>query len=107
MSASKSKPAPIEDDVFFHRGQVTVGAVLMCMGRLDPRSKWTVTGIKSYTRVSRGVYRGKSVKRVEHLGDEVSMRRAGTNERRQATFAYLSYSAIWRLHNEGRNHSHG
>ena len=97
MSAAIGKPAFIPDAIFFHKTQILVDATLLYMGRLDPRSQWTVERIKTYKQVRKGVYQGKSVKCVERLSDEVTLRRRGTSERRTASFAYLSYSAIWRL----------
>jgi len=86
-----------DDQVFFHRSQIKIGARIMNFGRLDHGQIWEVVEIKSY-RVNRaGNWTSDKVDVVQKLADDVTIRRLGSNEHRTTSFANLSYSAIWRL----------
>lgn len=87
------KPAAIYDPIFFRKDDVQVGVELLYMGRLAPRTKWTVVEIK--TDLGRG-HGMKQVQAVRTLGDYLTLRSAG-GEIRRMTFSYASYSAIWQL----------
>jgi hypothetical protein len=87
-----------DDDVFFHKGQVRVGAVFRYVGRLDPNSLWRVTKIVSYERVGVGEYKEMPATAVRRLDDNIYLVRDGAPSRTRAmTFSYMSYSAIWRV----------
>jgi translation elongation factor P/translation initiation factor 5A len=85
------------DDVFMHASQVKIGARIRYHGRTDHGSVWQVTEIRTL-EPGRG-YNVKSVHSVQRLKDEVILIRVGklTKEKRQITFSYMSYSAIWRM----------
>lgn len=91
--AKPKKPAAIYDPIFFRKDDVQVGIDLLYMGRLAPRTKWTVVQIK--TDLGRG-HGMKQVQAVRTLGDYLTVRNAA-GEVRQMTFAYASYSAIWQM----------
>lgn len=92
------KPAPTDDSIFFHKGQLTTKTRLVYRGRLDPGSLWRVTSIVTYDRpLGTGTYRRREVSSVVRLNDDITLTRIGSNETRSASFGYLSYSAIWRL----------
>ena len=99
-AAPTPKPAPIDDSIFFHKGQIKVGMILLYMGRLDPQSRWRVTSIKSHFKTSatsKSPYRLREVDSVRHLSDDIHMEHTRTGATRSCTFQYLSYSAIWRI----------
>lgn len=87
------KPEAIYDPIFFRKDDVQVGIELLYMGRLAPRTKWTVIEIK--TDLGRG-HGMKIVQAVRTLGDYLTLRSA-SGEIRRMTFLYASYSAIWQL----------
>jgi hypothetical protein len=91
------KAAPVLDNVFFHKSQVRMGSTFINVGRLEPGTRWRVTGIVSYTPTVTGRYRRDNVQVVRKLSDDVTMTRMGGREHRTATFVYLSYSSIWQL----------
>ena len=91
------KPEPIPDSVFFHKGQVSVGTAFRYMGRLQPNTIWTVTEIVSHDQTAPGTYRRVRTNLVRKLKDTLKLVNRDTGERHEATFVYLSYSAIWRL----------
>ena len=93
------KPPPIDDDVFFHKGQVEVGAIFLNMGRLTPRSHWEVREIITHdpSAAAASGYRRRHVKQVERLGDDVKLVCRETGDKRTVQFGSMSYSAIWRL----------
>lgn len=88
------KAAPADNPYFFHKGQMTVGTRLRYIGRTDPNGMWIVKGIRSYSYKTN---KERWVDIVQQLNDDVHLENTDTGERRQAMFAYLSYSAIWRL----------
>jgi hypothetical protein len=81
------------DPVFFCKVDVFPGAVLTYLGRTQPGSRWVVASVQS----DFGKQGYREVLAVRHLADYVTLRHEGTGETKQATFGYLSYSAIWRL----------
>lgn len=85
-----TKPAPIDDSIFFHKGQVRVGTRFIYMGRTDPNSVWTVTRIVDH-------HSRRTKIECNRLSDGVLFSNDETGERREAVFSYMSYSAIWRL----------
>jgi len=85
------------DNVFIHRSQIELGTKLLNFGRLDHDSIWEVQTIFS---VFENSGRRKYLDNIDKLNDQVVLKRIGSNETRQMTFVYLSYSAIWRLMNE-------
>ena len=99
--SNHGRPAPIDDDIFFHKAQLRVGSVLVYMGRTDPGSRWVITSIKSHFKTSatsKAPYRLRDVDSVRHLSDDIHIQRiGGDGSTRSCTFAYMSYSAIWRL----------
>lgn len=82
-----------EDNIFLHRSQINIGLELIYFGRLDHGSIWRVIEIKTYSPGGRAT----KVAHINSLGDTVVMLRRGSNETRQISFSYLSYSAIWRV----------
>lgn len=97
-----SRIVPVDDDIFFHKGQLRKGAVLQCFGRRDPGSYWEITKIMSRWMDPKTMTRRTStdlreVPEVHYLGDDIYFRRVGSLITRNTTFATLSYSAIWRL----------
>lgn len=90
------KPKTYDSDaVFFTKNQISVGTVMIYVGRLDP-SAWIVSKIVNTD--SNG--KRHLVQTVEKFDDIVYLKRSnGTPSmaQRAATFAYLSYSAIWRV----------
>jgi hypothetical protein len=92
-----TKPAPIQDSVFFHKSQVHVGSKLLNLGRLTPRTIWEVTAIRTFIRTSSGGYRAHRVQTPNHLSDIVVLKCLDVRMMRECTFGNLSYSAIWRL----------
>lgn len=94
----QSKPAPIMDDVFFHKSQIEYGTRILCLGRLTPNAIWRVTMIESNFLGSRlGDIKLKKVNQIRYLSDVITLKSEETGEVRKMTFIYLSYSAIWRL----------
>lgn len=86
------------DEIFFHKDQVTIGIVLTYYGRLAPGSKWRVNSIHTYAfDRKRKRYTRKPVGSVEHLSDDIQLVHDATGESHQVSFQYASYSAIWRL----------
>ena len=85
------------DNIFIHRSQIELGTKLLNFGRLDHDSIWEVQTIFS---VFENSGRRKYLDNVDKLHDQIVLKRIGSNETRQMTFVYLSYSAIWRLMNE-------
>lgn len=92
------KPEPMPDALFFIKAQISVGTTFEHFGRLDPGSLWDVNRIVTDEPTASGVTRSKSVKTVQRFNDTVYLTRRGSNsEKRQGSFGYLCYSAIWRL----------
>lgn len=92
----KGKPEPKPDSVFFIKSQLKVGTHLLCLGRLERPTVWTVTRIVSHRPNGLPLSTGE----VQYLSDRIYFRRSnGTrgNAERSGTFGYLSYSAIWRI----------
>lgn len=95
VETAAHKPAPMLDDIFFHKTQIKIGTRLRYMGRLAPNTTWVVTSIR--TRDSK-TGRLRPSDSVQKLSDDVYLRREDNRrDLRQGTFQYLSYSAIWRL----------
>ena len=94
----KPKPPVMLDDIFFHKTQLDFGTRLKCYGRLKLPSVWEVVGIESHFL---GKYVGetqlKKVNQIRHLSDLISLRNLETGEVMKFSFAYISYSAIWRI----------
>jgi hypothetical protein len=87
-----AKLPPINDDVFFHKGQLRVGSMLRNVGRLERGTTWEVIRIATHRPARISV----SVRQPEKLNDTIYLRGPG-NQRRVITFGSLSYSALWRL----------
>lgn len=79
--------------------QIKVGTKLCYFGKLNPGVEYTVTYIKSWRRSSKGNYYGTRQEIASHLSDEISLigRWHGERDLRVMSFAYLSYSSIWRI----------
>lgn len=89
------KPAPVLDNIFFHKTQIKIGTRLWHMGRLAPNTVWVVTSIRTWDAKTGRLRPSDS---VQKLSDDVYLRREDNrHDLRQGTFHYLSYSAIWRL----------
>lgn len=82
------------DPVFFSKHQLRVGTMLRYFGRRNPGSLWFVTRIKLTGRSYIPTW-AASFPRT--FGDLIELTCHATGERRHLTFAYLSYSAIWRI----------
>lgn len=94
---AKPKPAPILDDVFFHKSQVRIGTAFVYMGRMDPLSVWTVVDVHTFARSKNG-WKRRRAEEVAKLKDEVVLHREGGQHKSlQLSFQYMSYSAIWRM----------
>src|ERR1700733_294472 len=99
LSRIEKDTAPIDifvDPVFFHKSQIKFGTKLCYFGRLAPNSEWEVIKIVTFYK-RKGIIRRRSIDHIEHLADDITLLRHGTNDIREITFAYASYSAIWRL----------
>ena len=81
------------DDVFIHKSQINIGTEFVNYGRLEHGTVWRVTEIKTYSAGGRTT----KVDNVQKTSDNVVLLKRGSNETRQMSFIYLSYSAIWRL----------
>lgn len=86
------------DNTFFHKSQVVVGTKLINWGRLYHGEIWEVIEIRSYRKSQRsGQMRTLRIESTERLNDDIVLRNNDRNVTRQASFASLSYSAIWRI----------
>lgn len=94
VSQNKAKkPAPQYDPIFFRKVDIEVGTELLYKGRLAPDTLWRVVRIMSDQGIGKGM---RAVPAVRKLRDSLIVRnKAG--ETREITFAYASYSAIWRM----------
>jgi len=97
-SVKRDKPDVILDDIFFHKSQVKYGKTLLYYGRWQPMSRWDVIKIESHFLGKEvGDVTTKKVNEVRYLSDIITVQNIETGQKRQLSFAYLSYSAIWRL----------
>ena len=86
-----------QDEVFFTKDQITVGTKLRYFGRTNPDVVFTVTYIKSWHRSNKGNYYAAREEVARRLNDEITVVSALGKDKRVFSFAYLSYSAIWRI----------
>jgi hypothetical protein len=87
------KPEALYDPIFFRKDDLKVGTELLYMGRLAPKTRWTIVEVKTDLGRGRGM---KIVDGVRTLNDYLTLRSA-SGEIRRMSFAYASYSAIWQL----------
>lgn len=96
------------DPIFFRKDQLEVGKQLVYFGITDPNSIWEVTKITHAYFDPYSNRRYRKVNSPEALMDLVYLRRISNKPRvrkngkrmsgrLELNFAYLSYSAIWRL----------
>lgn len=94
----RQKPPVMLEDIFFHKSQLEFGTKLHSYGRLNLPQTWVVVGIQSHFL---GKYIGeiqlKKVNQIRHFNDIISLKNEETGEVKKLPFAYISYSAIWRL----------
>ncbi len=108
-----------DDPIFFHKGQIRKGTRLVYVGRRDPNSIWIVVSIYSHVRGNLSVVGAARAKaqhllgdkrtdgQVKYLRDTVLLQRLGRagvkfQEFKHVGFGCLSYSAIWRLADNGK-----
>ena len=92
------KPDVVLDDIFFHKSQVAYGTDLVYYGRLEPLSEWQVVKIEShFLGKIVGEVSVKKTNEVRLLSDIITVQSSETGQKRQMSFAYLSYSALWRI----------
>lgn len=102
--AKRIKPPVILDDIIFHMSQLRVGDTLVCYGRWQPLSRWQILKFDShYVGKIEGEIKVRKVNELRRLHDVVTVRNVATQEIKKMTFAYMSYSAIWRLETKGAN----
>lgn len=85
------------DSIFFSKADFHVGRSLRFYGRGAERGKlYFIQSIRTIEH-SGGVLTSVRVSTPARLADRVTLREAITGQTRILSFAYLSYSAIWRL----------
>jgi hypothetical protein len=89
----------LERMVFFGKADAMVGTVFVYHGRRNSGATYRVEAITSWTTKRDGVRKPQwqDMRRVAKLGDRLTLRNTKTGERREVSFQYLSYSAIWWL----------
>jgi hypothetical protein len=101
MNKEARSATPIEitftDPIFFHKSQIKIDTRLRYYGRMAPNTEWRVVKIVTFSQRKGAAVRRKHIDHVEHLSDDITLLKTGTNEVRVITFSYMSYSAIWRL----------
>jgi hypothetical protein len=94
----RTKPALVLDPIFFHKSQIKPGVELVCYGRWEPLSEWELIEMSSTFLGNKvGVTKVRKTNEIRRLGDVLTLLNRATGQVKKLSFAYLSYSAIWRL----------
>lgn len=95
------KQIPLNDLDFFTKDQITLGTKLRYHGRTNPGAIFTVTYIKSWRKSKRGNWYATRETVATRLKDQITVCNEWTHARdrdiRSFSFAYLSYSSLWRI----------
>lgn len=82
------------DKVFIRKCDITIGIMLLNIGRLSYGTQWRVVQIKTWVPFLK---QKKSVERIITHHDDVYIENIDTGDKRTIRFGSLSYQAQWRL----------